>query len=85
MIGRKDTAGPGGSGFLAENDPSYTLTASEQARHGTAIITKSSAVVRRLTPLECERLQGFPDEWTSGQADQHRYKQIGQCGSSASS
>lgn len=35
-------------------------------------------VVRRLTPLECERLQGFPDGWTdNGQADTHRSKQLG--------
>ena len=33
--------------------------------------------VRRLTPVECERLQGFPDNWTEGQADSHRYKQMG--------
>ena len=33
--------------------------------------------VRRLTPIECERLQGFPDNWTEGQADTHRYKQMG--------
>lgn len=33
--------------------------------------------VRRLTPRECERLQGFPDDWTVGQADSHRYKQMG--------
>lgn len=33
--------------------------------------------VRRLTPRECERLQGFPDDWTAGQADIHRYRQIG--------
>jgi DNA (cytosine-5)-methyltransferase 1 len=33
--------------------------------------------VRRLTPLECERLQGFPDNWTASQADTHRYKQMG--------
>ena len=33
--------------------------------------------VRRLTPLECERLQGFPDGWTDGQADSHRYRQLG--------
>jgi len=33
--------------------------------------------VRRLTPLECERLQGFPDGWTSDQVDTHRYKQMG--------
>jgi site-specific DNA-cytosine methylase len=33
--------------------------------------------IRRLTPIECERLQGFPDDWTSGQADSSRYKQMG--------
>ena len=36
-----------------------------------------SATVRRLTPTECERLQGFPDGWTEDQADTHRYKQMG--------
>jgi DNA (cytosine-5)-methyltransferase 1 len=77
MIGRKDTAGPNGSGFLGENAASYTLTASEQSRHGVGVISNESSIVRRLTPVECERLQGFPDEWTSGQADQHRYKQMG--------
>lgn len=34
-------------------------------------------IARRLTPLECERLQGFPDGWTEGQADSQRYKQLG--------
>jgi site-specific DNA-cytosine methylase len=34
-------------------------------------------VVRRLTPKECERLQGFPDDWTADQADSNRYKQCG--------
>ena len=33
--------------------------------------------VRRLTPLECERLMGWPDNWTAGQSDTHRYKQCG--------
>jgi DNA (cytosine-5)-methyltransferase 1 len=37
----------------------------------------SNSIVRRLTPIECERLQGFPDNWTDGQADSHRYKQMG--------
>jgi DNA (cytosine-5)-methyltransferase 1 len=37
----------------------------------------TEAVVRRLTPMECERLQGFPDGWTDGQADSNRYKQMG--------
>lgn len=36
-----------------------------------------SQTVRRLTPTECERLQGFPDDWTAGQADSNRYKQMG--------
>jgi DNA (cytosine-5)-methyltransferase 1 len=33
--------------------------------------------IRRLTPLECERLQGFPDGWTSGLSDTQRYKLMG--------
>lgn len=37
----------------------------------------SNQPVRRITPVECERLQGFPDNWTEGQADTNRYKQIG--------
>lgn len=36
----------------------------------------SHYIVRRLTPLECERLQGFPDGWTSvGEWRDHRGKQ----------
>ena len=37
----------------------------------------TETVVRRLTPLECERLQGAPDGWTDGQADSPRYRQLG--------
>jgi len=33
--------------------------------------------IRRLTPIECERLQGFPDNWTQGVSDTQRYKQMG--------
>lgn len=33
--------------------------------------------VRRLMPIECERLQGFPDGWTDGQSDSARYRQLG--------
>ena len=35
------------------------------------------ARIRRLTPLECERLQGFPDNWTAGESDTQRYKMCG--------
>ena len=33
--------------------------------------------IRRLTPIECERLQGFPDNWTKGISDSQRYKCLG--------
>ena len=33
--------------------------------------------IRRLTPTECERLQGFPDNWTKGISDTQRYKCVG--------
>jgi site-specific DNA-cytosine methylase len=33
--------------------------------------------VRRLMPIECERLQGFPDGHTAGQSDSARYRQLG--------
>jgi len=49
-------------------------TGSDLDKMGTVF---ESAVVRRLTPMECERLQGFPDGWTDGQADSNRYKQMG--------
>jgi DNA (cytosine-5)-methyltransferase 1 len=33
--------------------------------------------IRRLTPVECERLQGFKDGWTEGVSDTQRYKTLG--------
>jgi DNA (cytosine-5)-methyltransferase 1 len=33
--------------------------------------------VRKLTPLECERLMGFPDNWTSNLSDSRRYRVLG--------
>lgn len=41
-----------------DGDPQFTL----QAAHSHAVAT--AMAVRRLTPLECERLQGFPDNWS---------------------
>ncbi len=40
-------------------------------------IIATRSAVRRLTPCECERLQGFPDDWTAGFADSTRYKMLG--------
>ena len=42
-------------------------------------VVEGPLLIRRLTPRECERLQGFPDDWTSlpGAADAPRYKALG--------
>jgi len=56
-----------GLGLGNEGDPSFTL----QAAHSHAVATQSA--VRRLTPRECERLQGFPDDYT---LTPHRKKPI---------
>ena len=71
MIGRADHNGPNGKGFGNETDSMFTLTSTD--KHAVA----TDIEVRRLTPMECERLQGFPDNWTEGQADSSRYKQMG--------
>jgi DNA (cytosine-5)-methyltransferase 1 len=68
------------------NDVMPTLTAannpsrSPQSTEVTAqieVMERATNIVRRLTPTECERLQGFPDGWTGEQADSNRYKQMG--------
>ena len=59
-------------------DIQASATNSPTLRTGnTAMSISTESVVRRLTPTECERLQGFPDGWTDGQADSNRYKQMG--------
>lgn len=74
-IGRKPENG--GHGICCQQELAYTLTTVD--RH--VVIAPVAAegrgwpyAVRRLTPLECERLQGFPDDWTKYR---HDGKQIG--------
>lgn len=60
-------------------EPSFTLTA--QDRHGVALLDENIRI-RRLTPRECWRLQGFPDEYfdkakAAGISDTQLYKQAG--------
>ena len=43
----------------------------------TAQHIHTNTSIRRLTPIECERLQGFPDNWTDQCSDTQRYKQCG--------
>jgi len=60
-----------GRRFKTDGEPAFTLTA--QDRHGIF----DGYRIRKLTPLECERLQGFPDNWTVGHSDSQRYKMCG--------
>ncbi len=67
------------------NRPAPTLSVfdSGDTRATVAIVTPAPLAVRRLTPRECERLQGFPDDWTAipyrgkPASDGPRYKAIG--------
>lgn len=51
----------GGQGPMWETDASYTLSTMQDQ---TLFDPQDGVIVRRLTPKECERLQGFPDDWT---------------------
>lgn len=45
--------------------------------HGAEPVVMHRSTVRRLTPTECARLQGFPDDWNKWLSDSTRYKQFG--------
>lgn len=72
-----------GRRFKTDGEPSFTLTTRDQ--HGICLIDNSNAslCIRRLTPIECERLQGFPDDWTKTDSngneikDTNRYRMLG--------
>lgn len=84
MLKMRHTGTPnkgGGEGAMWGEDVSYTLaTHQDQAMFAP---TDTGYVVRRLTPTECERLQGFPDAYTDVQyrgkpaSDTVRYKALG--------
>ena len=61
-----------GRRFKDNEEPMFTLTQNDV--HG---VMHNKTQIRRLTPIECERLQGFPDNWTEGLSDTQRYKCMG--------
>jgi DNA (cytosine-5)-methyltransferase 1 len=70
-------------GEVVESVISHQITTGGgEPGQGYGAVRQESAV-RRLTPLECERLQGFPDEWTrwlddgTEQSDSARYRELG--------
>ena len=57
---------------IQDRDESWTLDTS-----GNKMAVGTNYKIRKLTPLECERLMGFPDNWTEGISDHQRYKMLG--------
>ena len=75
------------TGVLIDNEVVGTLRSGGDggvpSSRGEHLVAEPTMAVRRLTPLECERLMGWPDDHTrwkadgTEQADTHRYKQCG--------
>lgn len=62
----------GGTGHLSRNDgKTYCLDA------GNSIAVEVTSRIRRLTPIECERLQTVKDNYTNHVSDSQRYKMLG--------
>lgn len=47
-----------------ENSVSLRASGGDYGGGSECLVARQNMIVRRLTPLECERLQGFPDQWT---------------------
>jgi DNA (cytosine-5)-methyltransferase 1 len=80
----QETADAGRIRFLGHTSLSGSQSSKLYGLDGLSptLTTKTTQVmdqggVRFLTPLECERLQGFPDDWTAGVSDTQRYKMMG--------
>ena len=57
---------------VQKRDNTWTLT-----NNSGDFVLIDDCRIRKLTPTECERLQGFPDGWTEGISDTQRYKCLG--------
>ncbi|WP_339252952.1 DNA (cytosine-5-)-methyltransferase [Sporosarcina sp. FSL W8-0480] len=72
--GHKYTFSEGGMSPTDELDkPGRTMLTSEGSINRSTHIVEVNGRKRFLTPLECERLNGFPDNWTAGMSDRMRY------------
>jgi DNA (cytosine-5)-methyltransferase 1 len=66
-----------GRNLEVSEDVAYALTNPGSGGRTHSRQIQQSSAVRRLTPTECERLQGFPDGWTAGFSDSVRYRMLG--------
>jgi DNA (cytosine-5)-methyltransferase 1 len=66
----------GGKGYLGQEEQAFTISTMQDQQIAQPISVLHSMAIRRLTPKECERLQGFPDDWTK---IPYRNKEADQC------
>ena len=75
--GREIEKHQNGTGIGSAHDPAYTLDRQQRP----AVVQPEKMSVRRLTPVECERLMGLPDGWTAPEGvrapDSKRYAACG--------
>jgi len=57
--------------------PKTIANALTSVQKDNLVLDAETIRIRRLTPVECERLQGFPDGWTEGVPETHRYRLLG--------
>jgi DNA (cytosine-5)-methyltransferase 3A len=75
LRGRKDKEGKWVDKLdVRKDDKVSALTTTMSSK---LALVKEETRIRKLTPIECERLQGLPDDYTSGIAMTNRYKCIG--------
>lgn len=74
-IGFYPTGGTHGVSAMDEVAPAVKVGSSVGIPSAPAVMSHQQ--VRRLTPVEVCRLQGFPDDWNIGLPDSARYKQMG--------
>ena len=66
-----------------KDDDIASTQSARQSKDATDLVMEPdrqyAQLIRRLTPLECERLQGFLDDWTNipGASDSARYRALG--------
>ena len=71
-----NAGGQGGKTGLYQVGPTLTARCDDRGFFQKQLMRQTN-LIRRLTPTECERLQGFPDGWTEGMSDTQRYKCLG--------
>jgi len=71
--------GKGGQGdrIYSTNGKSVSLSANGGGRGAKTGLYYTEQGIRKLTPVECERLQGLPDDYTNGVSNTQRYKMLG--------